>query len=127
MELQKIMFLQTASKHEYKSIFEYPYNYKREVVKLLGFPRFDKLEKKEDRKQILIMPTWRRYLKYKSNEIILNSQYFKRFNSLINNEKLIEAAKEYGYEIVFKPHPNVYDYIDLFDRNELQLRNNGLW
>lgn len=111
------MFL-TASKHEYKSIFEYPYNYKREVVKLLGFPRFDKLEKKEDRKQILIMPTWRRYLKYKSNEIILNSQYFKRFNSLINNERLIEAAKEYGYEIVFKPHPNVYDYIDLFDRNE---------
>ncbi|WP_407379363.1 CDP-glycerol glycerophosphotransferase family protein [Methanobrevibacter sp.] len=111
------MFL-TSSKYEYKSIFEYPYNYKKEVVKLLGFPRFDKLERKEDKKQILIMPTWRRYLKFKSNEVILNSQYFKKFNSLINNEKLIEAAKQYGYEIIFKPHPNVYDYINLFDRNE---------
>ncbi|MBR0270880.1 MAG: CDP-glycerol glycerophosphotransferase family protein [Methanobrevibacter sp.] len=111
------MFL-TSSKDEYKSIFKYPYNYKKEVVKLLGFPRFDKLEKKEDRRQILIMPTWRRYLKFKSNEVILNSQYFKKFNSLINNEKLIEAAEKYGYEIVFKPHPNVYDYISLFDRNE---------
>ncbi len=111
------MFL-TSSKEEYKSIFEYPYNYKREVVKLLGFPRFDKLEKKEDKRQILIMPTWRRYLKFKSNEVVLDSQYFKKFNSLINNERLIEAGKKYGYEIVFKPHPNVYDYINLFDRNE---------
>lgn len=63
------------------------------------------------------MPSWRRYLKFKSNEIVLNSEFFKRFNSLINNEKLIEAAKKYNYEIVFKPHPNVYDFIDLFDRN----------
>ncbi len=111
------MFL-TVSKLEYKSIFKYPYNYKKEVVKLLGFPRFDKLKKEEDSRQILIMPSWRRYLKFKSNEVVLNSEFFKRFNSLINNEKLIESAKKYNYEIVFKPHPNVYDFIDLFDRNE---------
>ena len=110
------MFL-TVSKLEYKSIFKYPYNYKRETVKLLGFPRFDKLEKKEDYREILIMPSWRRYLKFKSNEVILNSKFFKRFNSLINNEKLIDAAEKYNYTIVFKPHPNVYDFIDLFDRN----------
>lgn len=110
------MFL-TSSKLEYKSIFKYPYNYKKEVVKLLGFPRFDRLEKEEDSRQILIMPSWRRYLKFKSNEVILNSQFFKRFNSLINNEKLIEAAEKYNYEIIFKPHPNVYDFIDLFDQN----------
>ena len=112
-----MMFL-TVSKLEYKSIFKYPYNYKREVVKLLGFPRFDKLKKQEDSRQILIMPSWRRYLKFKSNEVVLNSEFFKRFNSLINNEKLIESARKYNYEIVFKPHPNVYDFIDLFDRNE---------
>lgn len=108
----------TTSKLEYKSLFKYPYNYKKEVVKLLGFPRFDNLKKESDSRQILIMPSWRRYLKFKSNEVILNSEYFKRFNSLINNEKLIEAAKKYNYEIIFKPHPNVYDFIDLFDTNE---------
>ena len=85
---------------------------------MLGFPRFDNLKKQEDSRQILIMPSWRRYLKFKSNEVVLNSEFFKRFNSLINNEKLIEAARKYDYEIVFKPHPNVYDFIDLFDRNE---------
>ena len=108
----------TASKLEYESIFKYPYNYKKENVKLLGFPRFDNLKNEETKKQIILMPSWRRYLKFKSNEYILNSQYFKRFNSLINNEKLIEAAKKYGYEIIFKPHHNVYDFIDLFDRND---------
>ena len=36
---------------------------------------------------------------------------------MINNEKLIEAAEKSNYTIVFKPHPNVYDFIDLFDRN----------
>ena len=112
-----MMFL-TSSKHEYKSIFEYPYNYKREVIKLLGFPRFDSLERKEDKRQIFIMPSWRRYLRFKSNEYILNSQHFNRFNSLINNERLIEAAKKYDYDLIIKPHPNVYEYIDLFDRND---------
>ena len=112
-----LMFL-TVSKLEYKSIFKYPYNYKKENVKLLGFPRFDRLERKEDERKILIMPSWRRYLKFKSNEVVLNSQFFKRFNSLINNEKLIEASKRYNYEIIFKPHPNVYDFIDLFDTND---------
>lgn len=112
-----LLMLVTASKLEYKSIFKYPYNYKKEIVKLLGFPRFDRLEKQKDERKILIMPSWRRYLKFKSNEFILNSQFFKRFNSLINNEKLIEASKKYDYEIVFKPHPNVYDFIDLFDTN----------
>lgn len=113
-----LLMLVTASKLEYKSIFKYPYNYKKEIVKLLGFPRFDRLEKQEDERKILIMPSWRRYLKFKSNEYVLNSQFFKRFNSLINNEKLIEASKKYDYEIVFKPHPNVYDFIDLFDTND---------
>jgi len=112
-----IMFL-TVSKLEYLSIFKYPYNYKKETVRLLGFPRFDNLKNEKDKKQILIMPSWRRYLKYKSNEVILNSQFFKKFNSLINNEKLIESCEKYGYEIIFKPHPNVYDFIDLFDRNK---------
>ena len=37
---------------------------------------------------------------------------------MVNNEKLISKAKEKNYEIIFKPHPKVYDYIDLFDEND---------
>lgn len=105
----------TSSPREYESIFQYPYNYKEDVVQMLGFPRFDSLKNEKDKKQILIMPSWRRYL---DDETMADSEFFKRFDSLINNEKLIETAEKYGYEIIFRPHPNVYKYIDLFRENE---------
>lgn len=64
------------------------------------------------------MPSWRRPLTKKSKKFISNTEYFQRFNSLINNEKLIRTAKEHDYEIIFRPHPNVYNFIELFDRND---------
>lgn len=113
-----LSFFLVSSKREYDSTFKYPYNYKKGVVKLKGLPRFDNLENVEDKKQIIIMPSWRRYLTGKSNEYIEETEFFKRFNSLLNNEKLIEKAKEYEYEIIFRPHPNVYNFIDLYDEND---------
>lgn len=111
------IFLTSYSK-EYEACFKYNYNFDRSVVQLLGMPRFDSLENEENKKQIIIMPSWRRDLNRKSDEYIKNSEYFKRFNSLINNPVLIEKAKENNYEIIFKPHPNVYKFIELFDEND---------
>ena len=110
-------FLLTASKKEYDSMFKYYYNYDEEIIKLLGFPRFDNLND-EKTKTILLMPSWRRYLNNENKYTISNSSYFRTYNSLINNEKLIQKAKEYGYTIIFRPHPHVYKYIGLFDENE---------
>lgn len=110
-------FLLTASKKEYDSLFEYYYNYDKDIVKLLGFPRFDNL-RDEKTKTILLMPSWRRYLTNENKYSISNSSYFRTYNSLINNKKLIEKAKEYGYQIIFRPHPHVYQFIELFDKNE---------
>jgi CDP-glycerol glycerophosphotransferase (TagB/SpsB family) len=113
-----LAFFLTSAKMEYESIFKYPYHYDDNVVQLLGLPRYDNLENREDKKQIIIMPSWRRDLERKSKEYIKESEFFKRFNSLINNEKLMEKAREYGYEIIFRPHPKVYDFIELFDEND---------
>lgn len=106
-----------SSPKEYESVFEYPYNYDRNVVKLLGLPRYDTLENQKDKKQIIIMPSWRRDLDHKSKEYVKENEFFKRFNSLINNKRLISKAKEHNYEIIFRPHPKVYAYIDLFTQN----------
>ena len=102
---------------EYLSEFWHS-NYEKEVIQLQGLPRYDNLKNVEDKHEIIIMPSWRRYLTRKSNEYIAESEYFKRFNSLINNEKLIEKAREHNYEIIFRPHPNVYNFIELFDEND---------
>ena len=113
-----LSFFLTSATREYDSIFEYPYNYDEDVVHLLGLPRFDTLENQKDKKQIIIMPSWRRNLDHKSKEYVKENEFFKKFNSLINNEMLINKAKEYGYEIIFRPHPKVYSFIDLFDEND---------
>ena len=49
---------------------------------------------------------------------LLKSENFKRWNDLINNNEFIELAKNKGYDIIFKPHPNLYKFIDLFDEND---------
>ena len=113
-----LSFFLVSSLKEYESIFKFPYNYDENVVQLLGLPRYDTLENQKDKKQIIIMPSWRRDLDHKSKEYVKNNEFFKKFNSLINNERLIEKAREHNYEIIFRPHPKVYAYIDLFEKND---------
>ncbi|WP_338470688.1 CDP-glycerol glycerophosphotransferase family protein [Niallia sp. XMNu-256] len=105
----------TAANKEYESIVNGHYDYDKKEVVLSGFPRFDKL-KDEDKKRILIMPTWRSNLVAKINPItgerqynplFKESTYFKAFNDLLKNKELINAAKENDYKIVFFPHPNI--------------------
>lgn len=126
----------TSAKKEYDSVFKNKYHYDKNVVQLTGMPRFDNLKNEDSKKQILIMPSWRNYLKDKSSEEIAQSGLFKRFNSLLNNDKLIKIAKENDYEIIFRPHYHIYKFIDLFDKNDYvkiepketkyqQLFNNG--
>lgn len=106
----------TSAQLEYDSLFDDGYNYGDDVIQLLGLPRYDNLNNQGLKKQIVIMPSWRNYLTDEND--VLNSEYFKRFNSLVNNERLINHSKKKGYEIVFKPHPELVDYIDLFDKND---------
>lgn len=82
------------------------YNYGEKVIQTLGFPRYDILSNENTKKQILIIPSWRNYYK-DSKKLFLNSKYYQSLNNLLNNQKFIELAKKYGYEIVYKPHPNI--------------------
>ena len=110
--------LVTVSEIEAQSFLEYEYNYDENIIKVVGFPRFDNLHNDSKNKQILIMPTWRRNIDHMDNEQIVNSLYFKKINELFNNKRLIKLAKEYGYAIIIKPHPKILDIIDLFDTND---------
>ena len=127
---KNLSLLVTVSDLENKSFFEEGYNYDENVVQPLGFPRFDNLlEIKEnnfiDSKQILIAPSWREELFDKNADQIKSSEYFIHINSLINNEQLVSMAKQLGYKILFKPHPLVYNFIDLFDKNEYVIFDKG--
>lgn len=136
---KKIDMFVTSALEEYKSIIsnEYKYNYDKEVVKLTGMPRYDKLLNNDYKlkKQIVIMPTWRKSLTSnvnvkdgtrKYNEEFRKTEYFKFYNSLINNEKLITTLKKKGYKIKFIPHANMMSQIDDFDKNDYVDFSNGV-
>ncbi len=64
------------------------------------------------------MPLWRRHFLHSTKEKILKSNYFMIYNSLINDSRLIDFCKKHGYKLIFKPHPNVYRFIELFETND---------
>lgn len=112
-----------GAKPEYdfvKANFGYPEN----SVKYTGFARFDALHDRNEKNQILVMPTWRKwipsstwssYSKEECKEIFLGSEYYKRFNSLINNNELIKSLEDNSMKLIFYPHFEMQEYIDLFN------------
>lgn len=110
--LYNLSLFVTSAEAEWESIAHTTYNYKTDRIQLLGLPRYDKLVD-NSKNQILFIPTWRRDLD--DPHILINSKYFNDINSFLNNERLFELADEYEYSIVFKPHPELWRYIDLFD------------
>ena len=97
----------------------------KEDVVLTGMARYDGLKNNEQH-IILITPTWRKFLANSShmgnvrkhNAFFKNSDYYRIYNSLINDERLIACAKEYGYRIVFLVHPVASAQASDFDKND---------
>lgn len=117
--------LVAAAHAEYQAFLDYDYHYTEKEVWLTGFPRYDRLYH-DEKKYITIMPTWRKYLSKPSDSNIdvtvlsddfFSSDYFIFYNRLINDNRLISAATEYGYKICFMPHPNIMNNLNDFDHN----------
>lgn len=124
---KKIDLFITSTKAEYNSIVNDYNRYKfgkKEVV-LIGLARHDALLKnnKTNTKQILVMPTWRvdivgatinsgvRGLKDDFKE----SEYFQKWNLLLNSNTLQKLCEKYSYTVVFNPHPNIIPYLKDFN------------
>lgn len=124
----------TAAVPEYNSIVTGQYYYDESKVWLTGFARFDRL-RDNNQKQITIMPTWRRYLmksyddktgKWEIGDRFTDSDFYHFYHGLINDSRLISAAKKYGYHIAFLPHPNLQNHLDIFTHGEdVQILGSG--
>lgn len=114
-----------ASNYEIKNLSNQIYGYSKNQLKLTGLARYDGLKSK-DKKYILITPTWRRnvvnsgvaHIKKKHNDNFKDSEYFKIYNSLINNKTLISCAKKNKYKIIYLLHPAMSGQFEDFDKNE---------
>ena len=105
----KLFSVSTIKEYNYLISSKFKYN-KNEVV-LTGMPRFDNLHKYNqnkfnlnNNKIILIIPTWRKFIKRYKNSLIFNkihydnfknTQFYQFYNSLINDKRLIKMMKLY--------------------------------
>lgn len=118
-----------ASKYEIENLEKPVYDYiGYDALKLTGVPRYDGLV---DRKQkiLLISPTWRMNSALpisKSegfardyNPNFKETNYYKVYNSLINDPRLLDAARHYGYRIQYVLHPIISPQAEDFTKNDL--------
>ena len=105
----------TNGPDEYDYFMSDRFHYTENEIWLTGFPRFDRLYD-DNKKVITIMPTWRRWLTYRGfdpeinmvswilKDDFANSAYFRFYEDLLNDRRLLEAADRYGYQIAMLPH-----------------------
>lgn len=119
-----------GAKPEYEFVKE-KFGYPEDNVKYVGFPRFDELHNLTVKpKQILIMPSWRAWLnrktdayyKFEYDGIFEHSEYFKNWNSFLNNKKLKEFAEKNDLDVIFYPHRNMQQYLDKFSVNSEKIK-----
>lgn len=115
-----------ASDNEINNLLQPKYDYNPKVLLKTGIPRYDGL-KNNDQREILITPTWRSNM---ANVVTViggtrpyyegfkETEYFRIFNTLINDKRLIDAAKKYNYRITYLIHPTLTAQIDDFDKND---------
>jgi predicted metallopeptidase len=115
-----------ASKYEIENLSKPIYGYEdKSILRLTGIPRFDGLVN-DDRKQILITPTWRTYISMPSsmgqvrpyNPHFKETDYFKLYNNLLKDERLKKVAKETGYKLLYLIHPVITSQIDDYEQGE---------
>ncbi len=107
----------TVSEREAEYV-EKCFGHPHEIVKTLGFARYDFLPcKKSNTRKILLMPTWRHFLSRSTNESFKASEYFCNIGGLIQNARLKELLEKYDYQLIFYPHFEVQKYLNLFPGN----------
>ncbi|ROR33690.1 CDP-glycerol glycerophosphotransferase (TagB/SpsB family) [Curtobacterium sp. JUb34] len=118
----------TTTVPEYESIAgPGPYKFSSKETKLTGLPRHDELLRKRaaasERDRIVVIPTWRQYLVGDrvggANERARidrfgESEYARRYSSLLNSERLTQIAAATGKRIALMPHPHMRPYLAEF-------------
>lgn len=112
----KFRYFICGAKREFDFIKE-RFGYPNGNVIYTGFPRFDNLNDLTiNEKQILIMPTWRNWMggNYYTKEDFLKSDFYLKWNSLLNDEELLNYLKQNKLYVLFYPHQHVQKFIDCF-------------
>ncbi|MDM5236856.1 CDP-glycerol glycerophosphotransferase family protein [Bacillus cereus] len=106
-----------SSEYE-KEIVKQFFNYREDEIIVSGLARWDYLQNESgEKKQILLLPTWREWLDEISEEEFLNSQFYRQYERLLNDTNLIEQLKKHNVILKFFMHPRIRNSIHYFQRH----------
>lgn len=112
---KNIKLLPTSTIMETNHLLQGDYGYDSNVVQPLGLTRLDSYYGYSVQKKVVFLPTWRQSI---AAPLIPHSRerrkvsgfeetdYCKFYNALINNDRLITAMQQYGYQGEFYVHPS---------------------
>ena len=108
-----------------KNMIVTDFGYNEKEVFTTGLSRFDSLFNHDVlvKRQLLIIPTWRDWIT--SDEIFLESEYFERYQELVNHPFLHALSKDYGFEIIFCLHPNMQKFSSYFKDAPVRVISQG--
>lgn len=109
-----LSFFITGAAPEYE-YFKEVCGYEDGVVVYTGLPRFDLLFNAKIKDQILIMPTWRTYLKGLSTEEFKKSEFFTEWNSLLTNSVFLKLCSRSNLSVKFYLHHELQLYSSCFE------------
>lgn len=104
-----------GAKPEYEYISNY-FGYSVGVVQYTGLCRFDALKPVGNKKQILIMPTWRKYV---DRTCFSESTYFKQWKELLEDKRFHELLRINVFSLVFYLHHEFQDFTPFFRQLDL--------
>ena len=121
-----------SANEEYEYMLSPEFHNPKDSIWLTGMPRFDLLHD-DNRRMVTIMPTWRKNLTervfdeekgtnvWAVSNAFEESEYFNFYNSLINDPRVIKAAREHNYKIFFMPHVQFFSKAGTFDISDPEI------
>lgn len=106
----KIDLFICGAEPEYRDI-KAKYGYGDNEVAYTGFARFDDYHKISTKKQIFVMPTWRRYAE---NVNFVDTEYYKTWSSFISSNELNDFLVKNSINLYFYLHPHFRKQENLF-------------
>lgn len=123
----KFRYFICGAKKEYEYIKE-KFGYPKDNLIYTGFARFDNLHDLNVKpNQILIMPTWRNWLGRETNLLsqkikFKETNYFKKWDELLNNKKFINFIEKNNINVLFYPHMNMQKYLNDFKSKSANIK-----
>lgn len=121
-EHTKMGLFVTSTQDEWKYVND-NYHYPEGIVQKLGLCRFDNLQGAVvNPKQILLMPTWRMYIRndisaadaHAEEEKFKQTDYFKYWDGLLSLPEFLEFIEKNDYRVIFYPHREMHRFLRCF-------------